>query len=305
MRPCPGRTDVIKNHTDLTAEVLAAMSRTADPRLRDILVALVRHLHEFVREVRLSEDEFRAATAILVKIGQQTTDSHNEMVLMAGSLGVSQLVCLLNNTSDTAPETSQNLLGPFWRMYAPRMKNGDSIVQSPTSGATLFVCARVEDRQGKPVAGAEVDIWHSSPDGLYENEDERQAEMNLRGRFVTDADGRFWLRSVKPAGYSIPTTGVVGDLLRAQGRHSFRPAHMHALIVKPGYKTLISQIYDDNDPNLDSDVQFGVTRAVIGRYVPCNDPHPTEKDAGTPWYRLDYTFVMDAGESRLPRAPIK
>jgi catechol 1,2-dioxygenase len=296
---------IVTNHADLTAEVLTAMSRTADPRLREILVALISHLHRFVREVKLSEDEFRAATALLVKIGQQTTDSHNEMVLMAGSLGVSQLVCLLNNTSDAAPETSQNLLGPFWRMHTPRMKNGESIVRSPTPGAALFVHARVEDRKGMPIKGAEVDIWHSSPDGLYENEDASQADMNLRGQFVTDAEGRFWLRSVKPAGYSVPTKGVVGDLLRAQGRHSFRPAHMHALIAKPGYKTLVSQVYDDNDPNLESDVQFGVTRAVIGHYARHDEPHPTESDVATPWYRLDYTFVMDAGESRLPRPPIK
>lgn len=296
---------IVKNDTDLTEAVLAAMAQTADPRLREIMVALARHLHDFVREVRLTEDEFRAATALLVKLGQQTNDSHNEMVLMAGSLGVSQLVCLLNNTSAAAPETTQNLLGPFWRMHTPRMNNGGSIMRSPTPGDAMFVHARVEDRQGRPIAGAEVDIWHSSPEGLYENEDPSQVAMNLRGQFVTDAEGRFWLRSVKPKGYAVPTKGVVGDMLRAQGRHPFRPAHMHALIAKPGYKTLVSQIYCDDDPKIESDVQFGVTKAVIGHYQPHQEPHPTEPAAGTPWYRLDYTFVMDAGESRLPRPPIK
>lgn len=296
---------IVQNDKDLTASVLAAMGQTEDPRLRQILVALARHLHEFVREVRLTEDEFRAATALLVKIGQQTTDTHNEMVLMAGSMGVSQLVCLLNNTSPAAPETTQNLLGPFWRMHTPRTKNGDSIVRSPTLGDPLFVHARVEDRQGRPIAGAEVDIWHSSPEGLYENEDSKQVAMNLRGQFVTDAEGRFWLRSVKPAGYAVPTRGVVGDLLRAQGRHPFRPAHMHALIAKPGYKTLVSQVYDADDPKIESDVQFGVTKAVIGRYVRHDEPHPDEPGVGAPWYRLDYTYVMDGGESRLPRPPIK
>jgi catechol 1,2-dioxygenase len=296
---------IVTNDKDLTEAVLAAMEQTKEPRLREILVALARHLHEFVREVKLTEDEFRAATALLVKIGQQTTDTHNEMVLMAGSLGISQLVCLINNTSPEKPETSQNLLGPFWRMHTPRMKNGDSIVRSPTPGATMFVRARVEDRQGRPIEGAEVDIWHSSPEGLYENEDPGQTAMNLRGQFVTDAEGRFWLRSVKPKGYQVPTKGVVGDLLRAQGRHPFRPAHMHALIAKPGFKTLVSQIYADDDPKLESDVQFGVTKAVIGHYVPHEEPHPTVPDAGTPWYTLDYTFVMDSGESRLPRPPIK
>jgi len=296
---------IVKNDKDLTEAVLATMAKTADPRLREILVALARYLHQFVREVKLTEDEFRAATALLVKIGQQTTDTHNEMVLMAGSMGISQLVCLINNTSPEAPETSQNLLGPFWRMHTPRMRNGDSIVRSPTPGAAMFVRARVEDRQGRPIEGAEVDIWHSSPEGLYENEDPGQVSMNLRGQFVTDAEGRFWLRSVKPKGYSVPTNGVVGDLLKAQGRHPFRPAHLHALIAKPGFKTLVSQIYADDDPKLESDVQFGVTRAVIGHYVPHHEPHPTAPDAGTPWYTLDYTFVLDAGDSRLPRPPIK
>ncbi len=281
------------------------MARTADPRLREILVALVRHLHAFVREVRLTEDEFRAATATLNRIGQQTTDSHNEMVLMAGSLGVSSLVCLLNNGNNGTTETSQNLLGPFWRLHSPQVANGGSIVRSPTPGPALFMHARVVDRDGRPIVGAEVDIWHSSPVGLYENQDEAQAAMNLRGKFKTDDEGRFWFRSVKPAGYPIPTGGVVGELLAAQGRHPYRPAHVHALIVKPGFKTLISQVYADDDPHLDTDVQFGVTRALVGGFERHDEAHPTATDAGVPWYSLDYTFVMEPGESRLPRPPIK
>jgi catechol 1,2-dioxygenase len=126
--------------------------------------------------------------------------------------------------------------------------------------------------------------------------------MNLRGKLTTDADGRFWFRSVKPAGYPIPTEGVVGRLLRAQGRHPYRPAHVHALILKPGFKTLISQVYADDDPNLESDAQFGVTRALIGRFECHDEPHP---DATVPWYSLDYTFAMEPGEARLPRPPIK
>jgi catechol 1,2-dioxygenase len=258
-----------------------------------------------MRDVRLTEDEFRAAAAILNRIGQQSTDSHNEMVLMAGSLGVSALVCLLNNGNNGTTETSQNLLGPFWRLNSPLVENGGSIVRSATPGPTLFMRARVEDQEGRPIAGAAVDIWHSSPVGLYENQDQAQAEMNLRGKFTTDAQGQFWFRSVKPAGYPIPTNGVVGELLTAQGRHPYRPAHVHALIVKPGFKTLISQVYADDDPNLDSDVQFGVTRALVGRFERHDSPHPTATDAGTPWYSLDYTFAMEPGESRLPRPPIK
>jgi catechol 1,2-dioxygenase len=295
---------IIRRQEELTDAVLAAMERTADPRLRAIMISLIRHLHAFVRDVGLTEDEFREATAMLSEIGKQTTDTHNEMVLMAGSLGVSTLVCLLNNGDHGATETSQSLLGPFWRLDSPRVENGGSIVRSDTPGPAFFMQARVENRAGQPIEGAEVDIWHSSPVGLYENQDPSQAEMNLRGKFTTDSDGRFWFRSVKPAGYPIPTSGVVGRLLTAQHRHPYRPAHMHALILKPGYKTLISQVYADDDPHLETDVQFGVTRALIGRYERHDEPHPTEPDVGVAWYSLDYTFVMEPGEARLPRPPI-
>jgi catechol 1,2-dioxygenase len=165
--------------------------------------------------------------------------------------------------------------------------------------------ARVQDQKGQPIGGAEVDVWHSSPVGFYENQDPGQAEMNLRGKFTTDAQGRFWFRSVKPAGYPVPVNGVVGELLQAQKRHPYRPAHVHALIYKPGFKTLISQVYADDDPNLETDTQFGVTRALTGHYQRHDEPHPTAPDAGTPWYTLDYIFVMEPGEARLPRPPIK
>jgi catechol 1,2-dioxygenase len=296
---------IIKGQDEVTDAVVAVMERTADPRLREIMVSLVRHLHGFVRDVRLTEAEFQAATAILNRMGQLTTDSHNEMVLMAGTLGVSSLVCLLNNGDNGTTETSQSLLGPFWRLNSPRVENGGTIIRSDTPGPAMFMRAQVLNRQGEPVVGAEVDIWHSSPVGLYENQDPTQESMNLRGKFTTDAEGRFWFRSVKPTGYPIPTHGVVGELLAVQSRHPFRPAHVHALIFKEGYKTLISQVYADDDPNLETDVAFGVTQVLVARYERHDEPHPTEPNAGTPWYSLDYTFVMEPGVARLPRPPIK
>ncbi len=296
---------VVKTHQDLTEAVLAVMARTEDPRLREIMAALVKHLHEFVREVRLTEAEFRVATAIINEIGKLSTDTHNEAVLMAGSLGVSSLVCLLNNGDQGRKATSQNLLGPFWRLNTPRVENGGSIVRSPTPGPALFVTARVVDTEQSPIAGAEVDVWHASPSGFYENQDKTQAAMNLRGKFTTDPEGRFWFRTVKPAGYPIPTDGVVGRLLQAQNRHPFRPAHLHALVFKAGFKTLVSQIYDPEDPHIDSDVQFGVTEAVLGDYRRHDEPHPSESEAGSPWYSLDYCFVMEPGTAELPRPPIK
>ena len=197
---------IIKSHADVTPAVLAEIERADDPRFREIMSALVRHLHDFVRETRLTEPEFQQACAIINAIGQKSSPSHNEAVLMAGSLGVSSLVCLLNNGDKGATETTANLLGPFWRADQPRIANGGSIVRSPTPGAPIFVTATVRDRAGRPVAGAEVDVWHSTEEGYYENHDPTQADMNLRGKFTTDAKGQISFRSVKPAGYPIPST---------------------------------------------------------------------------------------------------
>ena len=232
----------IENQAMVTDAVVEAVSRTQDPRLREILLALVRHLHGFVREVRLTEREFQEAARIIAAMGQKTTASHNEVVLMAGSLGVSSLVCLLNNGNNGQTETQANLLGPFWRDDQPLSASGDSLVRSPTPGPGLMVRVSIEDGEGRPIAGAEVDVWHSSPEGLYENQDPGQAEMNLRGRFISDAAGRFHFRSVKPAGYPIPVDGPVGELVKATRRHNWRPAHLHFMIYKPGFKTLICEI---------------------------------------------------------------
>ena len=296
---------IIGGQQDVTVAATSAMQQTSDPRLREIMVSLVNHLHGFIRDVRLTEAEFREAAAILGELGKLTTDTHNEIILMAGSLGVSSLVCLLNNGDRGNTETSQSLLGPFWRLHSPRMDNGGSIVRSDTPGAPLFVKGRVVDGAGRPIAEAEVDVWHASPVGLYENQDPEQAEMNLRGKFTTDADGRFWFRTVMMTGYPIPTNGVVGRLLKQQNRHPYRPAHLHALIFKPGFKVLISQVYDPADPHIDSDVQFGVTKALIGDFVRHEAPHPVAADAGAPWYSLDYVYRMEAGDAVLPRPPIK
>lgn len=296
---------IIEREQDVTAAALEAMQRTADPRMREIMTSLVKHLHGFVRDTRLTEAEFREATAILAEMGRLTTDTHNEFVLMAGSLGVSSLVCLLNNGDGGNTETDQSLLGPFWRPNSPRVDNGGSIVRSDTPGPALFVSGRVLDRDGRPVAGAEVDVWHASPVGLYENQDPGQADMNLRGKFTTDAHGRFSLRSVMFVGYPIPTNGVVGRLLKAQSRHPYRPAHLHALVFKPGFKVLISQVYDPADPNIESDTQFGVTRALIGKFVRHDEPHPSAQNVTAPWYSLDHVYRLETGEAVMPRPPIK
>ncbi|WP_420226107.1 dioxygenase [Pigmentiphaga litoralis] len=323
---------IIRNEQDITQAVLAELDRATDPRFKEIMQSAVRHLHAFVREARLTEAEFQQACAVIARVGQATTASHNEVVLAAGSLGVSSLICLLNNGGQAvtempeqdmpghgAPEdgvhahgqahpvargTTANLLGPFWRMGSPATEPGASIVRSPTPGDPIFVEAWVKDPAGQPVAGAEVDVWHSSNEGFYENQDPAQADMNLRGKFVTDADGRIAFRSVKPAGYPIPVTGPVGDLLRAQGRHNMRPAHIHFLIFKEGYKTQFSQVYSSDDPHLDTDVQFGVTEALVGHYERHGAGSAPAPDVTGPWYSLKQTFVVEPGVAKLPRPPI-
>jgi protocatechuate 3,4-dioxygenase beta subunit len=202
---------IVKDELQLTEAVLAETERADDPRFREIVQALVRHLHDFAREVRLTEAEFDASINIVARLGQLTTPSHNEVRLMAGSLGLSTLVCLMNNGTEEEP-TSANLLGPFWRQGSPVMGNGDSIVRSRTEGPPLFFTGTVADTAGNPVVGAEIDVWHASPVGLYENQDPDQAEWNLRGKFFTDERGVFAFRSVRPSGYPIPTSGPVGDL---------------------------------------------------------------------------------------------
>ncbi len=280
---------IIRSEQDVTEAVLGEMQRTPDARTKQVLGALVRHLHAFVREVNLTEKEFQEAIGYINAIGQKTTPSHNEAMLVAGALGVSNLVCLLNNTHPT----QANNLGPFYRDGAPRLADGESLLRSPTPGARLAFKGFVKDLEGAPVAGAEVDVWHSSTVGLYENQDPAQAEMNLRGRFVTCADGSFSFTTVKPAGYPVPIDGPNGALLGVQKRHNFRPAHLHFLVYKPGFKTIASQVYDPEDPHLQTDSQFGVTEALTGKFTP--------RDGG---YSLEFTFVIEPGEARRPKAPI-
>jgi hydroxyquinol 1,2-dioxygenase len=306
---------IIRTHEDVTPAVLAEIARADNPRLREILSALVRHLHAFAREVKLTEEEYHIAARYVAALGQRTTESHNEVILMGGALGFSTLICLINNGNNGAAETTANLLGPFWRADAPATENGGSIVRSPTPGEPIVVTATVKDTSGKPVAGALVDVWHSSTDGLYENQDPAQAEMNLRGRFTTDAAGRIAFRSIKPHGYPIPVDGPVGELLRAQRRANMRPAHLHFLIHKEGFKTHISQVYTDDDPNLETDSQFGVTRALIGHYVrrdgsaslPAGGEEGEKADENGihgASYSLDFTFTIEPGIAKWPRAPI-
>jgi protocatechuate 3,4-dioxygenase beta subunit len=290
---------IIEREEQVTEAVLSETRQIDEPRTMEILQALVRHLHAFAREVRLTEPEFNTAINLVSRLGQLSTESHNETRLIAGSLGLSTLVCLMNNAA-----TSANLLGPFWRQGAPFVENGGSIVRSPTPGVPLFFSGCVLDTEGRPIAAANVDVWQASTKGLYENQDPTQAEWNLRGRLRTDESGTFRYRSVKPAGYPVPSGGPTEQLLRVQHRHPFRPAHLHALIYKEGYRTIPTQTYSGDDEILESDAQFGVMAHSVGHYVLHENEAAPDADVAGPWYSLEHTYVLERGKSWLPTPPV-
>ena len=273
---------------------VAAMQSTEDKRLKNLIVSLTKHLHQFVIENQLTEPEFEKALQFIVGIGQATGANTNEVVLAADILGVSSLVSTINNL-DLDGGSYAALLGPFWRKNAPICAWGDNISRTDLGGQAMEVRGRILDESKRPVAGAIVDVWHSSPVGFYENQDEHQEDMNLRGRFQTNAEGEFFFTSIRPAGYPVPTDGPCGELLRAQKRHPNRPAHIHFMISKPGYKVLITQVFDSMDENLGSDPVFGVSKQLVGEYL---------TDATTGICKLNHSFLLQAGEMLFPAPPI-
>jgi protocatechuate 3,4-dioxygenase beta subunit len=297
-------SNVVDDSETITEVVTAAMSRTEDSRLKKIVEMLVKHAHAFLKEVRLTDPEFEQGLEFLKAIGQATRDDHNEVVLCADVLGFSTLVTLLNN-SDTSGRTPGALLGPFYRAHSPEYNNGDSIACEGSPGDPLFVRGRVFNTAGRPVGEAIVDVWQASPVGLYENQDPEQPDMNLRGHFRTDAEGHFHFRSVRPAGYPVPTDGPVGALLEKQRRHPYRPAHLHFVVISQGYDTLISQVFADDSKYLGSDVVFGVNRSLIGTFVRHDGGDEPAPGVIGPYYTLDYDFVLAEGTPTYPTPPIK
>ena len=280
------------DETNITAAVLDKVGQGTDPRARQISEALVRHLHAFVREIEPTQAEWTAAIEFLTRTGQMCTDTRQEFILLSDTLGVSMLVDAINHRLP-GDATQTTVLGPFYVQAAPEHALGADIANG-MAGEPLLVEGSVTRTDGTPVAGAVVDSWHTDGDGFYDVQGPAGLEgLAGRARFRTDAQGRFWFRSIVPASYPIPDDGPVGDMLKVQGRHPFRPAHVHFMVGHPGCETLVTHIFLAGDQYLDSDVVFGVKDLLI-RAVE-RQPAGTTARGNTvdrPMAALRYDFVL-------------
>lgn len=247
----------------ITGEVIAQMASTPDARLREIMDAAVRHLHAFAREVELTPEEWLAGIGFLTAVGHACTPYRQEFILLSDVLGLSRLVNVMHDADGReAAGTETSLLGPFFREKAPAFPLGASIAVHETAGTEILLFGEILDASGRPVPHAAIDIWQTNAHGLYDLQAKDASVMDLRGRFRADAEGRYHLRTVQPIGYSIPMDGPVGQLVRRQGRHGMRPAHIHVLVAAEGYRELVTALYLADDPHLGSDTVFGVSRSL-------------------------------------------
>lgn len=243
-------------------QVLATINGDKNPRLAEIMTSLITHLHAFVEEVGLSRDEWMEGIKFLTAVGDITDDVRQEFILLSDTLGISMLLEMVNQQpADGATEPT--VFGPFHREGAPKREFGDSIVDDPSlGGEPLVVRGTVTDLTGAPVAGATLDVWQVQPNGLYDVQ-VPEAEMNLRGVYLTGDDGTYEVRTVRPIDYTIPADGPVGAMLDATGRHPWRPAHVHFMASAPGMKTLVTHVFDSKSSYLDSDAVFGVRTSLV------------------------------------------
>ena len=268
---------------ELTDDVLKAFGATPDPRLRELITALLRHLHAFATETGLTPEEWMAGLQFLTATGQKCDARRQEFVLLSDVLGLSSLVDVINAAGGA---TESTVLGPFYVAGAPARAMGEHIGR-PEDGSPTLVRGRVTDTAGRPLDGATLDVWQSNDSGLYDTQDPSQPPFNLRGVFVTGPDGRFEFRTARPASYPIPTDGPVGDLLRATGRSRWRAAHIHAIVSAPGCRPVTTHIFDAENPYLDSDAVFGVKDSLVRPFRPAGPDDPADVS-----YVVDMDFAL-------------
>lgn len=262
-----------RSQESFTETVVQATADDADPRVREVISALIRNLHNFVEEVGLTLDEFVAGCKFLARAGKMSNDVRNEFILIANILGIEVLI---DRISPLGGEQT-TVLGPMHRPDAPRYPNGSSIVLTEDRNAeTIFIEGHVRDAGGAPVAGATVDVWQAGANGLYDVQDPNQEDLNLRGVFTTDETGYYSLICVRPASYPIPADGPGGELLRLTKRHPMRPAHIHFIVSAPGRNPIVSQLYDDACEYIDNDSIFAVKDQIVVNFEPAGGRSATD-----------------------------
>ncbi len=283
----------MSNNTEeqLTQNVLDSMAQAPNPRLKTVMTSLIRHLHAFIREVDLTQEEWMSGIQFLTRTGQMCDDKRQEFILLSDVLGVSMQVDAVNHRSlDGATEST--VFGPFYREGAPELPMGATISQDGR-GEPVVVTGRVLSTDGTPIPHALLDVWETDENGLYEQQDPEQPDMNLRGKFRTDSEGRYTFVGIKPVSYAIPDDGPVGQLLRALGRHPFRPAHIHLLVSADGFVPVTTHLFVKGDKYLDSDAVFGPKASLIVDFI----RHDSAEEAAryhvtAPFYTVEYTFVL-------------
>src|SRR3954453_8143739 len=276
---------------DITAAVVDSFEDCPDARLREIAQVFARHVHEFAREGRLTQEEWEAAIGILTATGHITDERRQEFILWSDSMGLSMLVdALATPRPDGATEST--VLGPFYVPGSPERGYGDNIAEEP-AGAPAWVHGRVLDIEGEPIAGAELDVWQNGENQLYAVQDPEAEEDHLRGVFRTREDGSFAFLAVRPTPYTIPHDGPVGRMLQATGRHPWRPAHVHTIVRAPGYRTLTTHIFDGQSDYLESDAVFAVKPSLVRHFEPRAGDDPERPDGVEgEWYSVESDFVL-------------
>jgi hydroxyquinol 1,2-dioxygenase len=276
---------------ELTRAVLESFAGAPSKRTREILRSLVRHLHAFAADVRLTEEEWAAGIDFLTRTGQKCTERRQEFILLSDVLGLSMLTIGINHPAPGGA-TESTVFGPFFVEGSPRCENGDDIANG-APGKPCLMQGQVRGVDGEPVARARLEIWQADDDGLYDVQYDDLEQPRGRGHLFSDEKGRYWFWSVRPEAYPIPVDGPAGELLAAGGRHPMRPAHVHFMISAPGYRTLTTHVFDEADPHLDSDAVFGVRSSLITGF----ERHeagtaPDGRRLEEPYYTMTYDFVL-------------
>ena len=255
------------SESELTTEVIASFNNTSDLRLKEIMQSLVKHLHAFAREIRITDEEWLFAIEFLTQTGKMCSDVRQEFILLSDTLGLSSLVDLINHSKGDDRATEPTILGPFHVANSQLLQYGDSIVaRALTEGEPAIVRGRVVDVDGNPISNAMIDVWQTDANGLYDIQESTEVSGNLRGLFKTDSDGKYEFKTIRPVPYPIPADGPVGKMLRSVNRHEWRAAHIHAIVEAPGYRQVTTHIFDKESKYLDSDTVFGVKGSLIKEF---------------------------------------